>query len=55
MTKEECARRDNRRHGHDGLVDIKSPDHRSIEPQEIQKEAPNRVRDQVNEEYVAVL
>ncbi len=45
-----CA---DRHHSHGGLVGVDAPHLRSIEPQEIEQEAPNRVNDQVCQEEIA--
>jgi hypothetical protein len=38
---------------HNGLIDIDAADHRSIEPQKVQKEATDGVNDQIHEEDIA--
>jgi len=38
---------------HNGLIDIDTPNHRSIKPQKVQKEATDGINDQIDEEDVA--
>ena len=51
QSKAEAAKHGNNRH--DGLIDVDATNQRSIEPQKVQQEAPNRINDQVDQEEIA--